>query len=141
MWGELGVNGYFSRHQVLGNMFARETAADGRRRADLAGPFEIKAPGTRVFAGSRQFTPDRERAHAEAWLKAQWDGPEPTRDDLIRLCQDPELDYVVLQYQYPGLYTAGNGPWYVYDAATVRAAGTPTGDPTRRASDKAAGLP
>ncbi len=44
----------------------------------------------------------------------------PTVDDLIRLCEDPLLDLVVVEQEFEALYTATDGKVYVYDCETVR---------------------
>ena len=114
LWFGLGVRSYFNTMQMSGCAFNRETAVEGWRRSRLVSRFEI--------AAIRRNPPsdvDWRDALNEFFL-ATPDEPAPTRDTLIRLCADPVLDVVVIPQDYPGLWSATDGTYYVYDAEHVR---------------------
>jgi len=45
--------------------------------------------------------------------------PLPTQDDLVRLCQEPGLDYIAIRMNFP-LYSATNGRLFVYECYQVK---------------------
>jgi hypothetical protein len=50
-----------------------------------------------------------------------WPVPAPTVEDLFRLCREDDLDYVVLEQEFDGLYSASDGRYFIYDCRHVRA--------------------
>jgi hypothetical protein len=72
----------------------------------------------------------------------------PTEQDLFRLCDEQGLDFVVLEHRFPGLFSATDGCFFIYDCRRLRArahgstpapgasssglAGLPDTDPRRR---------
>lgn len=113
IWNELGANSYFHQVQTAGIIFSARTAAEGRRRGDLVEPFEV--------ANMRRLD-----LNPFAWevpkrvFSTNLDAPPPTEDDLLRLAADPQLDWIVLQDEFPGLYTATNGSIWIYDCRELR---------------------
>jgi len=115
LWIDVGANSYFDILQTAGILFQRDTAIEVERRAPLVGKFEMHLQrGRTVFLG------DAKKHGYEILFKTPFDGPPPTSDDLVRLCAEPTLDYVVLPHEFAGLYAATNGRVYVYDCAKLR---------------------
>ncbi|MBI3823010.1 MAG: hypothetical protein HY289_10085 [Planctomycetes bacterium] len=101
LWIDARTTSYFSIIQTAGVMFNRRTAEELQRRAEVVAKFEM--------ARQRQetLTPDPSKEAAlSALFKVDFHCPEPARDDLIRLCREPGLDYVVIPHEFPGLYSA-----------------------------------
>ncbi|MCC7086032.1 MAG: hypothetical protein IT427_13600 [Pirellulales bacterium] len=136
VWMDLNANSYFSLEQSVGNVFSRATAIEGRRRADLAQPFEIDLLRHRHLPFSQRRTENIEES-----LHATTDAQPPSIDDLLHLCADQRLDFVVLRQAFPGWYAAHNANWFIYDGRTVRSR-APLIDPqaigNRNASPRAA---
>jgi hypothetical protein len=115
LWFDLEVNSYFSWSQLSGVAFSRDTALEGRRRADLVASFELDLlqreqdalPAWRVRDMKRMFRADQ---HTDA----------PAASDLLKLCAEADLDYVVARQEFPGLYAATNGTWFIYDCRALR---------------------
>jgi hypothetical protein len=115
LWFDLGVNSYFSWQQLAGTVFSRGTSLEARRRAGLVAPFEIDHLR-------------REQALLPAWrvrdmqrlVQGDLESDPPCADDLLKLCADPHLDYVVARQEFPGLYAATNGTWFIYDCWALR---------------------
>jgi hypothetical protein len=116
LWHDLGVNSYYAWYQVAGNVFKRETAVEGRRRADLVRPFEVELGRRRRLLEVLTRPSLAERVYGVG-LK---DDP-PRLADLLRLCADEGVDYAVLRQGFAGWYDAHDGDWFVYDARAVRA--------------------
>jgi hypothetical protein len=123
-WYRANVLSYFHAAQLSGCAFNRGTALEGRRRGQLVRRFEVEAL--------------RRAPIMEPWWQRAYEGfydvPEgectPTEDDLRALCAEPELDFVVLEDRFPGLYCAGDGRYFIYDCRQVRASSrTPPGKP------------
>ncbi len=113
LWFDLGVNAYFSDVQLSGNVFNRGTAIEGRRRADLVKPFELEL--ARRFDLSPREVRRKERIFGSPLQSAP-----PGVDDLLRLCGDDHVDYVVARQAFPGWYAADNGRWFIYDCRSIR---------------------
>lgn len=115
VWTDVKATSYFSILQTAGVMFNRQTAHEIDRRIARVARFEM--------ARQRELKillDDDKIAGLENLLKVPFDCPPPTRDDLIRLCQEPGLDYVVIEEEFPGLYSASNGRLYVYECYKVK---------------------
>ena len=113
LWFDLGVNSYFFWYQLSGNVFNRETAVEGRRRADLVKLFEMDR--LRMFPGS-----PRDIRKIERMFKVGLQTDPPRLEDLLRLCMDGRLDYLVARQAFPGWYAAANGMWFIYDCRAIR---------------------
>jgi hypothetical protein len=115
LWFDVEVNSYCSEPQFAGTVFSRGTAFEGARRAKLAAPFEMDFL-RREYALLPPEAVDRLRPLYQISLQA--DPPRP--EDLLNLCSDRELDFVVARQGFPGLYAATNGTWFIYDCRDLR---------------------
>jgi len=123
IWLRLECDSYYSLPQTSGNMFNRGTAREGHRRAQLAGAFELHARREWL-----ERSPELRREVCGIFGN-QWKA-EPTRDDLLRLCCETEIDLVVVPNHFEGWYAATNGRLFIYDARQIRqslAAALPVG--------------
>ncbi|NLI81256.1 MAG: hypothetical protein GX443_06155 [Deltaproteobacteria bacterium] len=115
IWFDLQMNSYYDFPQLWGIVFFRDTAVEGHRRAKLVKPFEVarmramglpdNSPSVRMRLG---------------FLEARLQEGPPSRADLLRLTSDEQLDWIVLNEGFEGLYTAANGSVYVYDCRAIR---------------------
>jgi hypothetical protein len=133
VWVDLHTKSYFDWAQVVGVLFSRQTAAEGRRRAELVGPFAIDR-----FREDAKFIPDEFKQALGRLFRTDFDCPAPSQEDVARLCREPGLDYLILKHEFPGLVTAGNGRVFIYECQAVRAALPP---PERNAGRLAAAGP
>jgi len=117
VWVDLRAKSYFDRAQIVGCLFNRETAEEGRRRAVVVRAFEIDR-----FQEGLQFLPVARRRSIETLYQADLETTAPTRADLEKLCLNEDLDYVVLKQEYPGLATKSFGRLHLYDCRQVRLA-------------------
>ena len=113
IWFGTGNNGFYSIMQMTGCAFNRGTAVEGYRRAALALPFE--------FEELRILGPTNEWLIALADLfPAKSHVRFPQEEDLLRLCGDTDLDFIVLKYRIKDLYCASDGYYYIYDCEQLR---------------------
>ncbi len=115
VWIDARATGYFGIMQTAGVMYNRQTAAEIERRVLLVNKFEMHRE-----RHTGPFLDDVKKVGMENLFQIPFDSPDPTRDDLIRLCQEPGLDYVVVPHEFPGLYSASNGRVFVYECYKVR---------------------
>ena len=66
------------------------------------------------------FMDDVKKVGMENLFRIPFDSPDPSLDDLVKLCQEPGLDYVVAPHEFPGLYSASNGRVFVYECYKVK---------------------
>jgi hypothetical protein len=115
VWTDVHANSYFGILQTAGVMFNRQTAEEIDRRVALVAKFEMaRQRGVGVFLD------DVKKVGMENMFKVPYDCPEPTEADLLRICQEPGLDYVVITHEFPGLYSASNGRIFVYECYKVK---------------------
>jgi hypothetical protein len=114
VWFEADANSYFNVVQLSGCGFNRGTALEGQRRALLVRRFEL--------AQARRYPPPE-----PGWLAARkhfYRGDEsekaPTAHDLLWLCGEEQLDFVVLEDALDGLPYVTDGHWYIYDCRQLR---------------------
>lgn len=116
IWFELRVNIYIEfPHQIAGNLFNAGTAREAVHRAQLVKKFEMERLR-------------KERLLYSSWMWNQFltvyqlteTEPAPQWDDLLELCRDKRLDFVVLTHKFPGMYAATNGNLFLYDCRTIR---------------------
>jgi hypothetical protein len=115
VWSDVHANSYFHLLQTAGVMFNRETADEIERRVPLIAKFEMaRQRSAAVFLDADGMVA------MENMLKIPYDSPSPSKEDLVRLCREPGLDYVVIEQEFPGLYSATNGRIFVYECYKVR---------------------
>jgi hypothetical protein len=124
LWFDANALSYFTWGQVGGSGFDRGNALEGKRRSLLVEPFEIVTQvqdpqndsdfmplviyyGMQVPAGQKPMQ----------YLKTL---PAPTRSDLLRLCQEEGLDFVVLEFNVDNLWCASSGRYFIYDCREIR---------------------
>ena len=112
LWFGARVNSYYNWVQLSGCAFNRGTAVEGKRRAFLVRAFEMH----RIV---RNGLPASSRTVYQRFYQAAED-VQPTQLDLFRICGEPGLDFVVLEYSFPGLYSASDGHFYIYDCRRLR---------------------
>ena len=113
IWFGTGNNSFYSIMQMTGCAFNRGTAVEGYRRAALALPFE--------FEELRILGPTNEWLIALADLfPARSPVQFPQEEDLLRLCEDADLDFIVLKYRIKDLYCDSDGHYYIYDCEQLR---------------------
>lgn len=115
IWFELRWNNFYAGNQLAGNIFNKDNAMEGKRRISVASLFELPYFLHIMRSKKPKIIPDL----------LQYSGydsepPPPTVADLRRLCQEPDLDLVVIPFAFPGLYAATNGTWYIYEPEFVR---------------------
>src|SRR5205807_5335217 len=126
LWIDLRVNAFYEFSQIQGILFSRDTAVEGSRRARLVRQFEVDR-----LREERILLSDRWCELLENLYGVGIEEADPTRDDLLRLCREPELDYVVSPHNFDGLYSETNGRVYVYDCDRIRRTRPASPDPTR----------
>jgi hypothetical protein len=118
LWFDLKVACYFDWLQLAGNMFNRGNALEGRRRIRLLRPFETAR--LREFGGIPRVL--------ERQLEGSLNLPPPSKADLLRVCAEPGVDYVVLKQPFDHLYAATDGQWYLYDCRQLRSGSVAVGE-------------
>ncbi len=116
VWFHLRANIYFEwPSQIAGNLFSSGTAREGARRAHLVKKFEMERVRKEQFLYSRRLF-----AQFLSVYGATESEPAPEVGDLLELCREKRLDFVVLPHKFPGLYAASNGKLFLYDCRTIR---------------------
>jgi hypothetical protein len=117
IWFKLRANIYFQwPHHIAGNVFSAGTAREGARRAQMVKKFEVeRLRKERILYPPWLLTPYL------SIVRATEDEPAPEADDLLRLCREPRLDFIILPQEFPGLYSATNGKCFIYDCRSIRA--------------------
>src|SRR5262249_34337733 len=96
-------------------------------RADLVAPFESD-----LVRRQRNLLPAWQVRETERMFQIDLHPDPPCAEELLKLCADPELDYVVAPQEFPGLYAATNGTWFIYECRALRGPGVAQGTtPTR----------
>jgi hypothetical protein len=113
VWFDVPGVSFYSYTQTAGVVFSRGTAVEGQRRALLVRRFEIDEL-------RRFYDPTSFRGFYAGFYRTTIDEPGPTRQDLIALCNEEQLDFVVLPYTFQGLVAATNGTVWVYDCRSIR---------------------
>jgi hypothetical protein len=115
LWIDVHATSYFDILQTAGVMFNRATANEIDRRAVVVNKFEMARQRREEV-----FLDDARKVGMENLFKLSFNSPDPARADLINLCQEPGLDYVVVPHEFPGLYSATNGRVYLYECYKVK---------------------
>jgi hypothetical protein len=117
VWLDLHAKSYFDWWQAGNYMFRREMAIEGQRRACLVGPFELD----RYRRIEHQLT-EGGKEGVERFFNLHFNRGPSTKKDLAALCREPNLDYILLDQPFEGLYVAHSGRLYLYQCKQVRAA-------------------
>ncbi|HVS37847.1 MAG TPA: hypothetical protein VMS17_19975 [Gemmataceae bacterium] len=117
IWLIAHAKSYFTRHQLAGNVFYRETAEEGQRRALVVKRFEQERMRRYV-----PFIPDELKRSQEELFGVPLDVGPPTLKDLAAVCQEEGVDYVAVPEAFNAPCVASNGRIYIYDCEQVRAA-------------------
>jgi hypothetical protein len=117
LWIHLGVKSYYEWAQVVGALFSRENASEGRRRAELVSRFELDR-----FRPRERFLAEALKVSLVRLFRADLTAPPPSKDDLVRLCRDEALDVAVLKQDFGDLVAATNGRVFIYECVRVRMA-------------------
>jgi hypothetical protein len=116
IWFDSKCHSYFTWVQMSGCAFNRGTAIEGGRRARLVGRFELellrKVPNIDQswWRGFSRICRIRDPDHMAG------------RSELLALCSDGALDYVVLDDNVGDLYCATDGRFFIYDCRQLREA-------------------
>jgi hypothetical protein len=114
IWFKAGAHSYLNPVQLSGCAFNRGTALEGRRRAWLVRAFEADVL-------RRYPQPEDWWQHTlERFYRAEGTGA-PDEHDLLELCRERGLDFVVVENRFAGLYEATDGRFYIYDCRQVQA--------------------
>ncbi len=115
VWFKLRAKSFFSPAQLAGNMFLRSSAMEGRRRALLTAPFDLHEMNRR---------PHRLPGYVKQIMQQVYQRPltcrPPGEDDLIRLCQESDVDLLITYVPIGDCYAATNGITFVYDLRKLR---------------------
>jgi hypothetical protein len=113
IWYRADAQSYLNTVQMSGCGYTLATALEGRRRARLTSPFEC-AWMHRV--------PLPENWWHEAMLAFFGNPPprKPTEADLRALAAEENLDYIIIEEDFPGLHVASTGRFFLYDCARLR---------------------
>jgi hypothetical protein len=116
IWVDLRAKSFYTKQQTAGNMFHRETAIEGRRRAFLVAPFEYAE-----YLRRRAHRPTSDWRDESLLRTIGVSTPlaPPTIADLNRVCQE-SIDYVITSHEFSGLYSRKIGPLYVYNCEKIR---------------------
>jgi hypothetical protein len=115
LWFDFNCTTYFSWQQLAGNMFNRETAIEGSRRARLVQRFDASA--LQQYEG---VAPWQRRSMSKIYGCSMNAASPPVVRDLLVLCQEEELDYLITRHSIGEHAVATNGRWYIYDCGDIR---------------------
>lgn len=93
--------------------FNRGTAVEGSRRLSLVLPFELEKLNLFQIGKGRKAAPV-EGQKPEGLVRS------PGKEDLLRLCRESNLDFIVLKRAIKQLYFASDGYYYIYDCEQLR---------------------
>jgi hypothetical protein len=114
IWFVGEARSYLNPVQLSGCAFNRGTALEGRRRSRLTRPFE----GLLLSRPDHGLEPWWHEAHLRFF--AHPGANPPTEHDLFALCADRQVDFLVLEVPFEGLYEASTGRLFVYDCSRLR---------------------
>ena len=112
IWFEMKLCSYFSIPQGMGNLFHRENAIEFDRRLRLTRAFQFDPALSRL--------PPNDREKRIFALSSENEALTPLESDLLQLCRDPELDWVIIPRNFPKFEPIAFGKWYLYDAHRIR---------------------
>ena len=115
LWFDLHANSYFEPTQIAGNAFSRENAMEGRRRIQLVKRFQLERAREQI----QLYSPPQLR-QVEKQYQAKLSEPDPKWDDVKAVCNDPKVDYLLLNKDFASHSVATDGVWYLYDCQAIR---------------------
>jgi hypothetical protein len=113
IWLNLHGTSYFSWYQMWGIIFSEDLSQVAADRAQLARRFEVDWMREAGLPESMWDIP-------LAMLKTDFDELPPDEEDLLRLAEEPTLDWIVTKHDFGDLAVATNGTVYIYDARQLR---------------------
>jgi hypothetical protein len=113
IWFRTGNHSYFHFAQMCGCAFNRGTAVEGSRRFGLVLPFEFETLNRLQIGKGRKAAPVAGRK-PEGLVRS------PGKEDLLRLCRESTLDFIVLKRAINHLYFSSDGYYYIYDCEQLR---------------------
>ncbi|MGA7495404.1 MAG: hypothetical protein WBX00_01630 [Isosphaeraceae bacterium] len=113
VWFGTGNNSFYNVVQMSGCAFNRGTAVEGYRRAALALPFEFER--LRLFWDANDW-----KISLRDIFQIKGDVHFPQAEDLLRVCEEEGLDFIVLKYRIKDLYGESDGEYYIYDCEQLR---------------------
>lgn len=113
IWLDLKGTSYFSWYQMWGIIFSENLSDIASARARLACCFEVDWMRNAGVPESMWDIPLQ-------MLGTDFDEPPPTEEDLMRLAEDPTLDWIVTKHKFGDLAAATNESVYIYDARQLR---------------------
>jgi len=113
VWFGTGNNSFYNVVQMSGCAFNRGTAVEGYRRAALALPFEVER--LRAFGDANDWM-----ISLRDLFQIKSNVHFPQEEDLLRLCEEEGLDFIVLRYRIKDLYCESDGEYYIYDCEQLR---------------------
>jgi hypothetical protein len=113
IWLDLQATSYYSWYQTWGIIFSEELLEVAAHRAELSRRFEVDWMRKAGLPESLWIIPLE-------MLQTDFNEPAPERQDLLRLAQDPTLDWIVCKHEFDGLTAASNGSVHIYDARKLR---------------------
>lgn len=117
VWVDLHAQSYFDWWQAGGYMFRRDMAMEGQRRAGLVAPFEVEK-----YRKNKVTLNDGDKEVIGRFFKIDFDSVHLQASDLARLCQEPGLDYLVIEQEFDGIYASKHGRLFLYRCQQVRTA-------------------
>lgn len=117
IWLDLHAKSYFDWWQAGNFMFRREMAMEGQRRACLVAAFEVE----RYRKYKHELTKGDKEVIGQ-FFNIDFDSTILDRAALAKLCQEPGLDYIVIEQAFDGLYGSQHGRLYLYRCRQVRSA-------------------
>jgi hypothetical protein len=117
VWLDLRAQCYLDWWQAGNYMFRRDMALEGQRRARLVGPCEIAH-----FRRTEPNMGEGAKAVIARFYQTDFKRGPLLANDLACLCQEPNLDFLVLDQHVDGLNAIQVGRLYVYSCQDIRAA-------------------
>jgi len=113
VWFGTESNSFYNVVQMSGCSFNRGTAVEGYRRAALALSFEFER--LRICGETNDWM-----IALRDLFQIKSDVRFPQEEDLLRLCEEEGLDFIVLKYRIKKLYFASDRDYYIYDCEQLR---------------------
>jgi hypothetical protein len=113
VWFGTESNSFYNVVQMSGCSFNRGTAVEGYRRAALVLPFEFER--LRIWGETNDW-----KIALRDLFQIKSDVRFPQEEDLFRLCEEEDLDFIVLKYRIKELPLSYDVYYYIYDCDQLR---------------------